>query len=153
MTKTDTGRYDYIVNTQEGSIIGDYRYDEFDNQDFFVSVRSINYQYITNILIDNYGVNDSVLAAGIQDAAFQNIKMLKLTNIFLQDKSKVMIPCTTAMLVRLVKNDLLTYFDVEYMTASEIHNKRIDPLVTATNNCVASGQDGVGILTIVPQRI
>jgi len=48
---------------------------------------------------------------------------------------------------------LLTYFDVEYMTASEIRNKRINPLVTATNNCVASGQDGVGILTIVPQRI
>ena len=35
LTKTDTSRYDYIANTREGSIIGDYRYDELRNQDFF----------------------------------------------------------------------------------------------------------------------
>ena len=109
-------------------------------KDFFDSVRAIHCEYITNIFIDNYGVDDNVLAAGIQDAAFQNIKILKLSNYFLQDKnqiSRVIIPCTTTMLVRLAKNDMLHDFDVEYMTASEIYNEGINPFVTATNNGIA----------------
>ena len=111
--------------------------------EFHDTLRALRCEYITNVFIDNYGIDDDILVASEQDTAFQSIKILKISNWFVQglnQTARVIIPFTEAMFVRLLKNEMLKEFTVEFMTTSEVLNSGINSMVTATANSITQWQ-------------